>query len=76
MIYSLDIWSFLKGEDQDPLEGSTTHTVGLKIDQDDEPRSLLDSLNTWWENVTVGELPESPGLSRPVELKLLDLLVS
>ena len=43
---------------------------------DDKLRSLLDSLNAWREKVAVGELLEVPRLSRPVELKLLDLLSS
>ena len=46
----------------------------MKIDLDDESRSLLDSLNAWREKVIVGELPRILGLSHPVELELLDLL--
>ena len=48
----------------------------VKIDLNDEPGSLLDSLNAWREKVVVGELSGNPGLSRSVELKLLDLLTS
>ena len=48
----------------------------MKIDLDDEPRSLLDFLNTWREKVAVGKLPGIPELSHPVEFKLLDLLTS
>jgi len=46
------------------------------IDLDDKPGSLLDSLNAWREKVAIGDLPGIPGLSRPVELKLLDFLTS
>jgi len=48
----------------------------MEINLDDEPGSLLDSLNAWREKVIVGELRGIPGLSRPVELELLDLLTS
>ena len=37
----------------------------MEIDLDDEPESLLDSLNTWREKVVVGELSKISGLSRP-----------
>ena len=40
----------------------------------DEPGSLLDSLNAWQEKVTAGSFWGIPGLSRCVELKLLNLL--
>ena len=46
----------------------------MEIDLDDESRSLLDSLNAWPVKVAVGNLLGVPGLSRPVKLKLLDLL--
>ena len=36
----------------------------------------MDSLNAWREKVAVGKLPGILGLSRSVELKLLDLLTS
>jgi len=48
----------------------------VKIDLNDELGSLLDSLNTWREKIVVGELPGISKLSHPVELKLLDLLIS
>ena len=48
----------------------------VKIDLDDEPESLLDSLNTWREKVAVGEFPEIPGLSRLVKPTLLNFLIS
>ena len=48
----------------------------VKIKLDDEPESLLDFLNSWREKTVVGKLPGIPGLSRPVELKLLDLITS
>ena len=47
----------------------------MEIDLDDKPGSLLDSLNVWRE-VVAGSLWGIPGLSRRVELKLLDLLTS
>ena len=47
----------------------------VEIDMDDEPRSLLDSLNTWRE-VVADPFQGIPGLFRHVELKLLDLLTS
>ena len=46
------------------------------IDLDDKPGSLLDSLNSWREKVAIGDFLGIPGLSRPVELKLLDFLTS
>ena len=46
----------------------------VEIYLDDEPESLLDSLNVWREKVALGELPGIPGLSRPVELKLLNFI--
>ena len=46
----------------------------VQKDSDDEPGSLLDSFNAWRKRVAVGELPGILGLSRPVELKLLDFL--
>ena len=48
----------------------------VKLDLDDEPELLLDSLNAWREKVVIGELPEILRLSRHVELKLLYLLTS
>ena len=48
----------------------------VKIDLDDEPGSLLNSLNAWREKVVIGEVPGILGLSRPVELILLNLLTS
>ena len=48
----------------------------MENDLDDEPKSLLDYLNAWREKVIMGELPRIPGLSRSVELKLLDFLTS
>ena len=48
----------------------------MEINLDDEPGSLLDSLNAWREKVIVWELRGIPGLSRPVELELLVLLTS
>ena len=42
----------------------------------DESGSLLDTLNSWREKVAMEELPRIPGLSCPVELKLLDFLTS
>ena len=48
----------------------------MKIDLDDVPGSLLDSLKTWQEKVAVRELQEIPRLSRLVELMLLDFLTS
>ena len=48
----------------------------MKIDLNDESRSLLDSLNAWREKVVVGELPGIHGLSHSVELKLHDFLTS
>jgi len=48
----------------------------VEIDLVDELGSLLVSLNAWREKVAVEELPEIPGLSRFIELKLLDLLTS
>ena len=67
------------GEEQpEEIKGSgpQRREVEVEIDLDDEPRSVLDSLNVWREKVIVGELPRIPGLSRPVELELLDLLTS
>ena len=65
-------------EPPDEVEGSGL--VGgdeeVKIDLDDEPGSLLDSLNDRREKVAVGELPGISRLSLPVEFKLLDLLTS
>ena len=37
----------------------------VKIDLDDEPDSLLDSLNAWREKVFVGELPKILGFLVP-----------
>ena len=48
----------------------------MEVDLDDAPGSLLDFLNAWREKVAVGKFLGIPGLSRPVELKLLDLLTS
>ena len=48
----------------------------MKIDLDDEPGLLLNSLNSWREKVTTGSFQGTFGLSRSIELKLLDLLVS
>ena len=48
----------------------------VEIDLDDEPGSLLDFLNVWREKVAAGLFRGILGLSRPVEVKLLDLLVS
>jgi len=56
----------------DPVEGDKE----VKINLDGEPGSLLDSLNAWREKVTAGVLWGIFGLSRRVELKLLDLLTS
>ena len=47
----------------------------VEIDLDDEPGSLLDFLNAWWK-VAASSFWVIPGLSRHVELKLLDLLTS
>ena len=47
----------------------------VEIDMDNEPKSLLDSLNTWWE-IVADPFKGIPGLFRHVELKLLDLLTS
>ena len=44
------------------------------MDLNDELGSLLDSLNAWREKMILGELLGIPGLSRPAELELLDLL--
>jgi len=48
----------------------------VEIDLDDEPGSLLDSLNACREKVAVGELTKIPGLSRPAKLNLLNVLTS
>jgi len=48
----------------------------VEIDLNNEPESLLDSLNTWQEKVAVGDLPGIPRLFRPMELKLLNFLTS
>jgi len=48
----------------------------VEIDLDDKPGSLLDPMNAWREKVVMGELSGIPGLSRPVELKILNLLTS
>ena len=48
----------------------------MEIDLDNEPESLLDSLNVWREKVVAGSFWGIPGLSCHVELKLLDLLTS
>ena len=48
----------------------------VKIDLDDDFGSLLDFLNAWREKSYRGDLPGILGLSRCVELKLLDFLTS
>ena len=48
----------------------------MQIELDDELGSLLDSLNALAGESSRGELPGFHGLSRPIELKLLDLLTS
>ena len=48
----------------------------MEIDLNDKPGSLLDPMNAWREKVAMGELSRVPGLSRPVELKILNLLTS
>ena len=48
----------------------------VEIDLDDEPRPFLDFLNAWRKKVATGELPRTPGLSRRIELKLLNHLTS
>ena len=64
--------------EEPPEEVKDSGPVGgdkeVEIDLDDEPKSLLDSLNAWQENVVVRKLPRIPGHCRLVELKLLDLL--
>ena len=47
----------------------------MEIDLDDDPGSLLDSLNVWRE-VIMGSFRGIPGLSHSVEFKLFDLLTS
>ena len=56
--------------------GTQRREVEVEINLDDEPGSLLDSLNAWREKVIVGELSGIPGLYHPIELELLDLLTS
>jgi len=43
---------------------------------DNEPESLLDSLNAWQEKITAGSLWGISGLSHHVQFKLLDHLTS
>ena len=43
---------------------------------DDEPEPLLDFLNAWWRKVTSSSSRAIHGLSRRIELELLDLLTS
>ena len=48
------------------IRGSGPGKGEAEIDLDDEPESLLESLNAWREKMAMGELPGIPGLSRPV----------
>ena len=48
----------------------------MEIDLDDEPGLLLDFLNAWRKKVVASSFRVIPGLSRHIEIELLDLLTS
>ena len=60
-----------EAKDSDP-EGSDDE---VEVNLDDEPRSLLDFLNTYRRKVASSLSWVIPGLSCHIELELLDLLI-
>ena len=69
-------YSSVKLSEKDDSFNPKVRDAWVGIDLDDEPESLLDSLNVWRENVVSGSFRGILRLSRHVELKLSDHLTS